>query len=336
MGTKKDPQMTASQKMLKLFMMLLLTREEKSLTELAHELDCSKQTVLRLIDELGRSSGHIDIDTIKIGKEHFYKVKRPLHTPKMTLSETDYLVLDMCRSFTAHLLGKELFEEATQTIEKSRAYFSDSNKRPASDTLFSTIQNGLVDYSGHHDIIHTLIDALKTRHVISITYRAITEDQPKTYDIMPLKLFSHKDTIYVNARKYPASLKKHADEFDPVLAVHRIVSAEKKDIPFEFPVDYDFEKIFNRHFGIIKDKAFKVTAEFTGWAAHYVSERTWSPDQKIRRVDETSIILEFTASSEPEVISWLLWFGEEARLIKPQHLIKNIAGRIAQMMKQYS
>ena len=39
--------------------------------------------------------------------------------------------------------------------------------------------------------------------------------------------------------------------------------------------------MFKQNFGVIKEDAFEVEVEFTGWAAKYVSERIWSPDQKI-------------------------------------------------------
>ena len=124
-------------------------------------------------------------------------------------------------------------------------------------------------------------------------------------------------------------------EFDPLLAVHRIRKVEMTDAVYEYPRDYNFEKVYNQNFGIIKDEAFKVEVEFTGWAAKYVSERIWSPDQKIKKVGKNKIIIEFTASSEPEVISWLLWFGEEARLIKPEHLVDEIIHSIDSMRNNY-
>ena len=43
--------------------------------------------------------------------------------------------------------------------------------------------------------------------------------------------------------------------------------------PISPPKNYDFEKLFNREFGIIKEEAFKVRVEFSGWAARYVAER---------------------------------------------------------------
>jgi len=84
-------------------------------------------------------------------------------------------------------------------------------------------------------------------------------------------------------------------EFDPLLAIHRLKKVEIADrtIPFEVPKKYDFEKAFNQTFGIIKDKSFQVEAEFTGWAAVYVSERIWSPDQVIEKVGE-KIKIRFT------------------------------------------
>ena len=150
---------------------------------------------------------------------------------------------------------------------------------------------------------------------------------------MPLKLFSHKDTMYLHARIYK---KGKAAEYDPLLAVHRIKKVTMTDTAYEFPADYNFEKVYNQNFGIIKDKAFKVEAEFTGWAAKYVAERIWSPDQKIRKAGKNKIILEFTASSEPEVISWLLWFGGEARLIKPERMLNKVIVQLRSLNRLYS
>ena len=61
----------------------------------------------------------------------------------------------------------------------------------------------------------------------------------------------------------------------------------------------------------MKDESFKVEIEFCGWSARYVAERTWTPDQKIKRIGDDKILLTFTASSEPELISWVLSFGAE-------------------------
>ena len=335
MGEKQDAYKSYGEKLIGLFVKLLFSGESYSLTELSRILSCSKQTVIRLIDDIDKSYD-VEIEQSKIGNRHYYRIKNPARIPMMSVSETEFMVLQMCRDFTAHLLGKQLFMEATNTLVKSHALVS-GHKGGASAPFFSSYRPGTIDYTPHHDTIYTLIEAMKQKKVCKIVYQAIMETKPKTYAIIPLKLFSHKDTIYLHARIYIAKGTKGKEmEFDPLLAVHRIKKVAMTDAVYGYPQDYDFEKIYNQNFGIIKDEAFTVEAEFTGWAAKYVSERIWSPDQKITKVGTNKIILEFTASSEPEVISWLLWFGEEARLIKPETLAKGIAGQIDQMRKNYS
>ncbi|MBL0731722.1 MAG: WYL domain-containing protein [Desulfosarcina sp.] len=124
-------------------------------------------------------------------------------------------------------------------------------------------------------------------------------------------------------------------EFDPLLAIHRIRKIEVMDRVFEFPEDYDFEKVFNRNFGIIKEETFRVTVEFSGSSGAYVSERIWSPDQKIVRKRNGNLQLTFSASSEPETIAWILSFGKSAELIKPRKLVEKIKIELNRMVDLY-
>jgi len=154
---------------------------------------------------------------------------------------------------------------------------------------------------------------------------------------MPLKIFSHNDSMYLSARFAGKPGKTDARrEYDPLLAVHRLKRVEMTDQSFEFPGDYDFEQIYNRNFGIIKDSAFHAEVEFTGLSARYVSERMWSPDQRIRRIDDSRLRITFSASSDKELISWLLSFGDEARLIKPQRLIDTTKDMLMKMEALYN
>jgi predicted DNA-binding transcriptional regulator YafY len=66
-----------------------------------------------------------------------------------------------------------------------------------------------------------------------------------------------------------------------------------------------------------------------------VAERIWSPDQEITKKNEETIILSFTASSEPEFTAWLLSFGAEGRLLKPDWLVSEIKRSINGMKRNY-
>ena len=115
-----------------------------------------------------------------------------------------------------------------------------------------------------------------------------------------------------------------------------IKKVEITDRLFQFPKDYDFEKTFNQNFGIIKKESFEVVVEFSGFAARYVAERMWSPDQKVIKKKGGNVKLIFTASSRPELMAWVLSFGNEAKLIKPDWLVDEVRQTVDRTRGRYS
>lgn len=335
MGEKLDLYQSYGQKLISLFVRLLFTGERHSLTELSRALDCSKQTVIRLVNDI-RKAHRIDIEETFNGNKKFYRVKRPTRTMSPApLTETEISTLQMCRDFTEHLLGKELYEEATRALLKSLALLPDTDKTYSQH--FAAFRPGSIDYTPYSQTIKTLVEAMDKKLVCQLTYQGLTEKKPKTFFIKPGKLFSHRETVYLHAQLARTPGKPYrSPKFDPLLAVHRMRQVELTERHFEDSSDFDFEKAFNRHFGIMKEETFTVEAAFTGWAASFVAERIWSPDQQITRGDDGSIVLTFTASSEPELVAWLLSFGEEARLIKPDWLVKEVRLRINKTRKLYA
>jgi predicted DNA-binding transcriptional regulator YafY len=107
---------------------------------------------------------------------------------------------------------------------------------------------------------------------------------------------------------------------------------ELTDRKFEPPKGYDFNARFHADFGVIKEEPFEVTADFRNWAATYVSERIWSPGQKVIRRKDGSIRIRFRASSEVEVIAWVLSFGSDCTLVKPKGLVNRLGNTLRDML----
>ncbi|MDD2390204.1 MAG: WYL domain-containing protein [Desulfobacterales bacterium] len=334
MAEKRDLYRSYGQKLISLFVRLMFSGERYSLTELSRFLDCSKQTVIRILNDIRMAYG-VDIEETFQGNRKYYRIKRPSSPlPVIPLTEVEIRTLQMCRDFTEHLLGKPLYEEATRALLKSRALLPDDGNVFASH--FAAFRPGTIDYAPQHRMIRTLIEAMDKKAVCRLTYQAITGKAAKIFFIKPLKLFSQRDTIYLHAQLARTPGERYrSPKFDPLLAVHRMKDVELTDRAFEPPENFDFEKSFNSHFGVVKEKPFTVEVEFAGWSACYVAERIWSPDQKITKKDEDTIILTFTAASEPELTAWLLSFGEDARLIKPDWLVKEIKRIINGMKRSY-
>ena len=283
MPNKLDPYKSYGVKLISLFARLMFSSESHSLTDLSRMLGCSKQTVLRLVDDIRRAYGVEIEESIQERRKYFRLKKKTGKTPAIPLTSAEITTLQMCKAFAEHLLGPELLKDATQAIEKSSAFVSDN--LPISPSHFGSFRYGYIDYTQHQETIRKLIRAMDERKICEVTYKAALSDKPKTYSIKPLKLFSHKDTLYLSAGMARVLGKPYKKpDFDPLLAVHRIQKLETTDRSFEFPKSYDFQKQFDGHFGIIKGKPFKVEVEFSGYAACYVSERIWSTDQKIKKL----------------------------------------------------
>jgi len=334
MPEKIDPYRSYGQKLISLFAKLLFSGKSHSLIELSRMLNCSKQTVLRLVGDIRRSYG-VDIEEMKEGRRKFYRIKRlSASKPVINFTDTEVKALYMCKIFAQHLLGHGFLEEANRALEKSQAFLYD--EKQYSFNHFASFYSGSIDYTPHQKTILLIINAMENKKICKITYKAILSKKMKSFYIKPLKIFSHRDTVYLHARKARTPKKPYDDpDFDPLLAIHRIRKIEITDRLFEIPKDYNFEKVFNKNLGVIKEEAFKVEIEFSGWAAAYVSERIWSPDQKIVKRREGKTRLTFSTSSKPELISRVLSFGNEAKVIKPKWLVKEVTNKVTGMQKVY-
>ncbi len=335
MPRKRDMDKSYGEKVIRLFASLLFAGRPHSLTELANMLDCSKQTIARIVRDI-ESSYQVEIEKMMKGREAVYVIKSRKPPAAAYLAPSEMNLLWMCRAFTERLLGKQLFQEARDALDKSRALLKDQTG--LCDANFACFYPGTIDYTPHQETISSLIKAMNEKHVCKVTYKSPYNERSKTFYIKPLKIFSYKDALYLHAlrAKDPWQTKYVEPEFDPVLAIHRFrkVEIDETKAHFEVPKEYDFQKAFNQTFGIIKDEKFEVEAEFTGWAAIFVEERVWSNDQIITR-DGDKVRIKFTASSEPEIISWILSFGDEARLLKPDILVKRVSENTESMKRLY-
>lgn len=319
------------EKLIRLFSELYFSGQRRSLSELAYKLHCAKPTVTRLIDR-------IDSDIIKVyeeveNREKYYYIPRPdkIRRP-MTMSQSELTMLYMCQAFTRHLLGDELLRESEKAIHKSStlaAEFSGTDH-------FAAFLPGTIDYTPRQNDIRQLMKAMDEKKICEVVYRKPLEDSGKTFFIKPYKLFSYNNALYLHAgmaRPPDAKIMKYT--FDPLLAVHRFEEVTMTDRKFVFPQKYNFEKHFNQEFGIIKDNTFTVKLELEGYAAAYARERRFSPDQRIRKNKNGKYILTFTASSEPEVLAWVLSHGAEVKVLSPDWLLGGVKKIVDSISRLY-
>ena len=85
----------------------------------------------------------------------------------------------------------------------------------------------------------------------------------------------------------------------------------------------------------MEGKPFKVEVEFSGKPSEYVAERNWSPDQRIRKLDNGRIRLIFSSSSRVELIPWVLAFAGDAKVIRPEWLVEEVKRAAEDLLANY-
>lgn len=322
MARKLDQDATSSMKALTLYSLLLFSGKHYSLTELAARLDCSKPTVSRLIDAIdaGRSL-HVRVETEKVGKQCYYWATRPETKPNVALDAKSIQELVLCRDLLWNVMPAALRDEVGATIERTTVLLGNFDERDtALHSVTATAPKGMVDYSHHQDVLTTLLEALHARRIVELVYRAHNKPEGKAMAVAPLRLVTHREGLYLLVRR-EQDLEKTEGFFEPRLAIQRIESAAMTGRAFSPPAPAADQ---GGHFGFMPGKPFQVVVEAEARVAPYLRERIWSGDQKFAEMDGGRLMLVFSATSENEVVSWVLGFSGELKLITPANVRRQI------------
>jgi predicted DNA-binding transcriptional regulator YafY len=331
MPPKYDQFSKPAQKLLGLFGALLFTGREYSLTGLANMLNCSKQTVLRMMENIKRSK-EVGIETRLAGDgQRWYRVKAPSTRPRVSFSPEQIRHLVLCRDMVMHLLPKGLRDEIENTIARSTVLLPDMQER--SEALLSMARSmvkGSIDYTPHQENIERLLRCIREKVVCTVLYQASPASPGKSHSFAPLRMVSYREALYVSGFKVADQGKPEI--INPMtLCIHRIRNAVRTIRTH----DHQINDHGDGFFGFEREKPFRVKVEFNSEVANYVLERTWSEDQKCTKRRNGSVVLEFTAQSRPEVVSWVLGFGGHAQLLAPKDVKQDIADEVRKMVATY-
>ena len=190
MPRKIDPDQTHGEKVMRLFARLLFSSRPHSSSELADTSELLQTNGSRILEKIERSMGRSRKAEDR-PRDHI-RYQKPQAAAAEYLSQSEMDLLWMCRGFAERLVGKDLFNEVQQALFKSQTLVK-GDATPAAEH-FASFFSGTIDYTPHQDTIRTLIEGMNERHVCKVTYKAAASEQPKTFNIKPLKIFTHRDT----------------------------------------------------------------------------------------------------------------------------------------------
>lgn len=313
-------------RLVQLYILLRSTGRRYTLTRLAGMFDCSRQTILRMMEQI-QLVPNTDVETGVHKRERYYRIAQRPAAPNVVFTPDVIRHLAMCRDIVRHLLPETFQDELHETLDAA------SRQAPEmSDAISSHAQSwvkGQIDYTPFEDILEDLQTAMQERRLCRITYDSRSVGRRLRHLAAPLTIVAYREALYLRCRLYGAA-EGPSDDF-VTLAVHRIKGLRIEAASFSDTAGDDHVP----NFGFPFHEPISVRVAFWGGAATYISERTWSPDQRLRKRKDGALILTFTATSRLEVVAWVLGFGPEAELLEPGDLREEVHKQAAAIVARY-
>jgi predicted DNA-binding transcriptional regulator YafY len=329
MAQKKDVDASPSEKVVGLYGLLLFTGRKYSLTELADKFRCSKQTVLRMVETIERTHTLRLVSEIENGSRLFW-VEAPKQRPNVSLQAEDVRYLTLCKEMVANLLPDGIRGELERTVEVVTSLVAERSKAPSKgQSLGMATSKGTIDYGPYQAVVDILLNAKESNAVCIVTYNKPSGEVAE-YHFAPDKLHARNSVLYAEGWRVTDRGTPEV-EYEQTLAIHRIENIT----PTRRHFDFDDERTIEPYFGFGFSDPFQVKVEFKQSVASYISERKWSAEQSLEKRPDGSVVLEFTAQSYPEVVSWVLGFGDNAELLEPVEMRQELLNIASSLVKRY-
>jgi len=237
----------------------------------------------------------------------------------------ELMALYLAKSHLAYLAGTPFMEDMERLNQKVEAGLprKTANKIEQMVQVFLPVQRPQRSYAKQNDILATLQKALLLQRKVKITHRALGKPKPVVHTMDPygLQLFDYG--------LYLVGYSHRAKDFRR-FAVERIQKAtvDMTADPFTIRPEYAARARSRKAFGLIEEDVMDVKVQFSHEVADYFTERQWHPTQKVRKLKNGDVIVSFQAGGMDEIVSWVLSWGANAKVLGPNTLAKHLMSQL--------
>jgi predicted DNA-binding transcriptional regulator YafY len=304
-----------------------------------------------LVEELGLTSLHprsvrrdlealqaagFDVTTVDSPRGRVWKLGpmfRGAH--KITASATELIALSLGRDLlhplagTPFWVGIESFWSKIQQTLPAGVWNHYERYRKILHVLGMPAKS----YEKHQGILKTINRAILEHRVVEIEYQPLGQTAPATRRIKPYGVAFYHSSLYIVADAC------HAREGeDPIrhLKLDRFRRATALDEWFTPRADFDLEAHLRQSIGMFagsQTTTFRI--HVSAYAARWVQEDPWHPDQQVTQRSDGSILLTVQAAHELEIIPRVLALGTEAELLSPAKSRKALARTVQDLSAKY-
>ncbi len=303
-----------------------------------------------LVEELGLSSLHkrsvhrdltalqaagIDIGVQSAPRGKLWKLGPQARGAfKITASATELIALSLSRDLLYPLAGTPFW----MGIESFWSKLQEELPEAVWDHYLKYRQTLYVrgmpakSYTEQHGTLSTLHRGIVEHRLVEVEYHPIGKDVQRR-KIEPYAVVFFHSSLYIiaAAHEVPAGGDRLRH-----LKLDRFQKAELLDEWFKRPDDFDLEKYLGQSAGIFSGgKARDFRIRISAYAAPWVREDPWHPEQNLEMQPDGSGILTVRAAHDLEIIPRVLALGTEAEVLAPASCRKTMANIVGKLAAKY-
>ncbi|MFO0588587.1 MAG: WYL domain-containing protein [Polyangiaceae bacterium] len=317
----------------------LLQRHPKGLTiyELARELDVTPRSMRRYLAEVRREM-EITPTLAKPGGERVWRLAPGELGRRVEVRRTQAYALLAAQRLFEPMKGSTLYEEIDMVAQKLLGVARRPGRGPNAGVADARLEERFLylpfapkDYSSRTEELDALFQAVADLRPLRCRYRRAKDGREDRIVIHPYAMVLYKDSIYC------VGLHVGRGEVRTFL-LDRMRDAECATIErFSLPDDFSIEDHFQGQFGIFRGgQPQRVVVDFDPRVAEYVRTRRVHPSQEISPLPDGGVRLSMAIGDLTEVGTWILGFGETAKVVEPAELVDRVKKELTGALARYA
>ena len=262
----------------------------------------------------------------KEGREKRWFIERQGFRQSHLLFSSNLLSLYVLKAQLKSFKGTFIEKELNSILEKIEKDFP--NDIFSYESLFWDKNIGNYNYEKIDDLIKGIIEAISQNLCLEVKYDTAQEGIIKSYICQIKKIFTYGGFLYA-----AAYVPRYG--YYIALAIHRIkVIKQTTSQEIEVP-EFDLEEFSSIRFGVFWGEPEKIILEIKKKYVKYFENRFWHQTQKLESLKNGNMILKMEVPLSPELVSWILSWGEGIKVIEPAKLKEKILKKLKDTISNY-
>jgi len=290
---------------------------------LAREIEVATKTIHRDIEFMRDRLGlPIEYDSARTGYRYTGEVSA---FPNIQITEGEIFALVVAEKALQQYRGTSFEKPLLSAIRKMEQSLPDTISLNLADIQQTISFRTRAEPILNLEVFDVLARAVAQRQQLELHYRKPGQSAEK-------RLVDAYHLANINGEWYLFAYD-HARKDLRTFVPARIESVQPTGKIFERTQKFSLEKRLRDSFGVHSGEGeFAVVIRFNARAADYIREKKWHASQTLRDLSDGGVELRMKLSSLAEVQRWVLSWGGDARVLKPQELVEAVEHSAEQIL----